>query len=135
MEWVETTGRTIAEALDARGVSLSLSANRHVMTVSCICLAEDFDPMLDLIGEIVMQPSFPEDEIVKRRGELLNAIRQDEDSPAAQAVQAMFAMLYPDGHPYGRPAKGRVETVSRPLITRDLAAGAAILTVGSDAVR
>jgi len=25
----------------------------------------------------------------------------------------MFAMIYPDGHPYGRPAKGRVETVSR----------------------
>jgi zinc protease len=103
----------IAEALDARGVSLSLSANRHVMTVSCTCLAEDFEPMVELIGEIVMEPQFPDDEIAKRKGELLNSIRQDEDSPAAQAVQAMFAMLYPDGHPYGRPAKGRAETVSR----------------------
>jgi zinc protease len=101
----------IAEALDARGVSLSLSANRHVMTVSCTCLAEDFEPMLALLGEIVMEPAFPDEEVTKRKGELLNSIRQDEDSPAAQAVQAMFAMLYPDGHPYGRPAKGRVETV------------------------
>ena len=102
----------IAEALDARGVSLSLSANRHVMTVSCTCLAEDFEPMLELIGEIAMQPSFPDEEIATRKGELLNSIRQDEDSPASQAVQAMFALLYPDGHPYGRPAKGRVETVN-----------------------
>src|SRR4051812_7251373 len=102
----------IAEALDARGVSLSFSANRHVMTVSCTCLAEDFEPMLELIGDMVMQPAFPDEEVAKRKGELLNSIRQDNDSPAAQAVQAMFAMLYPDGHPYGRPAKGRLDTVA-----------------------
>ncbi|HEV3215852.1 MAG TPA: pitrilysin family protein [Vicinamibacterales bacterium] len=103
----------IAEALDARGVSLSLSANRHVMTVGCTCLTEDFDAMLALIGEIVTGPSFPEEEIQTRKGEMLNAIRQDEDSPAAQAMMALFEMLYPGGHQYGRPAKGRVETVSR----------------------
>ncbi|MCM3879849.1 MAG: insulinase family protein [Vicinamibacterales bacterium] len=111
----------IAEALDERGVSLSVSANRHVLTVSCTCLSEDFEAMLDLVGEIVMEPSFPEEEIDTRRGEVLNAIRQDEDSPAATAVQTLFAMLYPNAHPYGRSAKGRVDTVGR--ITRgDLSA-------------
>jgi zinc protease len=103
----------IADALDARGVSLSLSANRHVMTIGCTCLTEDFEPMLELIAEITRQPSFPDEQIVKRKGEQLNAIRQDEDSPAAQAMMALFEMLYPGGHQYGRPAKGRVETVSR----------------------
>ena len=107
------TSDDIAEALDARGVSLSLSANRHVMTIGCTCLTEDFEPLLELIGEIAMQPSFPEDELEKRKGETLNAIRQDEDSPAAQAVKALFEMLYPDGHPYGRPVKGRADTVAR----------------------
>ena len=107
----------IAEALDARGVSLSVSANRHVLTVSCTCLSEDFEAMLDLVGDVVMQPSFPDEEVAKRKGEVLNAIRQDEDSPAATAMQALFAMLYPNAHPYGRPAKGRAETVGR--VTRD----------------
>ena len=102
----------IADALDARGVSLSLSANRHVMTIGCACLTEDFEPMLELIAEITRQPSFPEEEIAKRKGEQLNAIRQDEDSPAAQAMQALFELLYPGGHQYGRPAKGRVDTVT-----------------------
>ena len=106
----------IAEALDARGVSLSINANRHVLTVGCTCLSDDFEALLELVGDIVTQPSFPEDEIEKRKGEVLNAIRQDEDSPAAMAVLALFEMLYPNGHPYGRPAKGRVDTVSR--ITR-----------------
>lgn len=103
----------IAEALDARGASLSVGTNRHVLTVSCTCLSEDFESMLDLVGEIVMQPAFPDDELEKRKGEVLNAIRQDGDSPAAIAMQNLFAMLYPDRHPYGRPAKGHIDTVSR----------------------
>jgi zinc protease len=103
----------IAEAFDARGVSLSVSANRHVLTVNCTCLSEDFEAMLELIGEIVMEPAFPDEEIEKRKGEAINAIRQDEDNPAAMAMHALFEMLYPDQHPYGRPAKGTVDTVSR----------------------
>ncbi len=107
------TSDDIAEALDARGVSLAIAANRHVLTVTCSCLAEDFDAMLALVGDVVMRPSFPADEVEKRKGELLNAIRQDDDSPAARAVYAMFDLLYPGGHPYGRPPKGRAETVAR----------------------
>lgn len=107
------SSEAIAEALDARGVSLSIGANRHVMTATCTCLSEDFEVMLELVGEILMHPAFPEDEIEKRRGEVLNAIRQDEDSPAAMAMQSLFAMLYPDEHPYGRPAKGTATTVGR----------------------
>jgi zinc protease len=117
----QRSSEDIAEALDARGVSLSVSANRHVLTVNCTCLSEDFEAMLELLGEIVIEPAFPAEEIVKRKGEVLNAIRQDEDSPAAMAMQTLFAMLYPDEHPYGRPAKGRVETVSR-IERRDLQA-------------
>ena len=107
------TSDEIAEAFDERGVSLTVGANRHVMTVSCTCLSEDFEAMLELVGEIVMQPAFPDQEIEKRKGEVLNAIRQDEDNPAAMAMQALFAMLYPDQHPYGRPSKGTVDSVSR----------------------
>ena len=117
----QKTPEQIAEAFDERGVSLGVSANRHVMTVSCTCLADDFEAMLALAGEIAMQPAFPEQEIEKRKGELLNAIRQDEDNPAAMAMQTLFALLYPDQHPYGRPSKGTVESVSR-IERKDLVA-------------
>jgi zinc protease len=109
----EKTTDQIAEALDERGVSLTVGANRHVMNVSCTCLAEDFEAMLELVGEIVMRPAFPDREIDTRKGEVLNAIRQDEDNPAAMAMQALFMMLYPNQHPYGRPSKGSVDSVGR----------------------
>jgi zinc protease len=107
------TTEEIAEAFDERGVSLTIGANRHVMTVSCTCLSQDFEAMLELVGEIVMEPAFPDREIDTRKGEVLNAIRQDEDNPAAMAMQALFTMLYPDQHPYGRPSKGTIESVGR----------------------
>ncbi len=103
----------LADELDGRGVSLSVSATRHVLSLSCTCLAEDFEPILDLVGDIVMHPVFPEAEIATRRGEIITSIRQDEDSPAVMAVETLFAMLYPNRHPYGRRAKGTVETVER----------------------
>jgi zinc protease len=103
----------IADVLDARGVSLSVNANRHVLTASCTCLSEDFEEILNLIGELMMMPAFPEAEVDKRKGEVLNAIRQDEDSPAATAMQTLFSILYPTPHPYGRPSKGKIESVGR----------------------
>ncbi len=118
---LEKTTDQIAEALDERGVSLTVGANRHVMNVSCTCLSEDFEAMLDLVGEVVMQPAFPEREIETRKGEVLNAIRQDEDSPAAMAMHALFTMLYPNQHPYGRPSKGSVDSVNR-IERKDLVA-------------
>ena len=58
----------IAEVLDARGVSVTMGANRHVLTASCTCLSEDFEPMLSLLGEIVTDPAFPERPGRRREG-------------------------------------------------------------------
>ena len=109
-----TTTRTadqIAGELDSRGVSLDVSVTRHVLSVSCTCLAEDFEAMLALVGDVVRNPVFPEDEIATRRGEIVTSIRQDEDNPAVVALEELFALLYPDGHPYGRRGKGSVDSV------------------------
>ncbi len=111
----------IAEELDERGVSLRIRSTRHAMTLKCTCLAEDFDEVLALLMDIARRPTFPEDEIVKRRAEALTALRQDDDNPAVRAAESLFELLYGPGHPYGRRAKGTAETLER--ITRaDLAA-------------
>lgn len=101
----------IAEILDSRGVSLTIAVARHQLTLSCTCLAEDFEMMLDLIGDICMRPTLPEQEVETRRREIVTSIRQDHDNPAVVAVESLMGLLYPGGHPYGRPAKGTIETV------------------------
>ena len=107
------TADQIAEALDDRGVTLRISTNRHVLAISCTCLAEDFESILALISDVARHPVFPPDEIEKRRVEIITAIRQDQDNPAIRAGEALQSLLYGASHPYGRPAKGQIETVER----------------------
>ena len=52
-----------------------------------------------------------ESEVETRRGEIVTMIRQDEDSPATVANESLFALLYGEGHPYGRRARGTLASV------------------------
>jgi len=115
-----TAGRTaddIAELLDDRGVTLRIATNRHVITMSCTCLTEDFPDMLALTADVARAPVFPEGEIEKRRAETVTSIRQDQDNPAIRAGEALQELLYTSSHPYGRPPKGTLSAVER--ITRE----------------
>lgn len=119
-----TTARSaaaIADELDDRGVSLNIVVTRHLFSIDCTCLREDFDHVLSLLADIVMCPSIPESELTVRKGEVVTAIRQDEDNPAVRAVEELMALLYMEPHPYGRRAKGTIDSVER--TTRDVLLG------------
>ncbi len=110
------TASMMADELDERGVTLRVSSNRQAVTVSCTCLAEDFDDVLAIVADVVRHPTFPPAEIENRRSEALTILRQNEDNPSARAVDAVLELLYGWEHPYGRPPKGTVigvESVSR----------------------
>jgi zinc protease len=109
----------IAEELDRRGISLTVTVTRHSFTIVCTCLSEDFEPVLALLGDMLMAPSLAEEEIATRKGEVITAIRQDDDNPAVRAMETLMAHLYP-GHPYGRRTKGSIEVVES-LTRTDLA--------------
>src|SRR5205823_654722 len=111
------SGSEIAEELDSRGITLTIGVTRHLFSLVCTCLADDFEPVLALLGDIVMAPSLPDDEIAIRKREVITAIRQDDDNPLVRASEALMALLYPDGHPYGRRTKGSVAIVES--LTRD----------------
>jgi zinc protease len=96
---------------------MALTVTRHLFSLVCTCLAEDFEAVMALVGDIVKAPAVPEDELATRKGEMLTAIRQDQDNPAVRAVEALMALLYPPPHPYGLPAKGSPDVVER--LTRD----------------
>jgi zinc protease len=88
-----------------------------VTTLSCTCLSEDFGDVLTVLADVARNPVFPSGEIEKRRAETMTAIRQDLDNPGVRASEKLQALLYGAEHPYGRPAKGRIDTVER--FTRD----------------
>ena len=103
----------IAEELDSRGITLTVLITRHAFSLGCRCLSDDFEAVVALLADIIISPSLPEQEIATRKGEVITSIRQDDDSPAIRANEALMAALYPGGHPYGRRTKGSIETVER----------------------
>jgi zinc protease len=111
-----TTSRTadqLAAELDNRGVSLSVSVNRHALWLVCTCLTEDVEQILALVGDIAMCPAFPDAEVETRRGEIVTLIRQDQDNPGTVAMEALMRSLYGETHAYGRPIRGTLETIER----------------------
>jgi zinc protease len=109
-----TTSRSadeIAEALDSRGISLGVTVTRHLFSFICTCLADDFDEVMALLGDIIRTPSLPEPELIRRKGEVITMLRQDEDSPGVRATEGLMELLYPAPHPYGRRSKGTIAVV------------------------
>jgi len=103
----------ISEELDSRGITLTIIVTRHLFSIGCRCLSEDFEAVLTLLADIVMSPSLPADEIAMRKGEIITSIRQDDDNPAIRASETLMTLLYPDGHPYGRKTKGTIDLVEQ----------------------
>jgi zinc protease len=103
----------IADELDGCGVSLTTVVTRHLFTVSCTCLTEDFVRISRLLADVLMNPVVPDGELSTRKGEVITSLRQDEDSPAIRATEELMALLYGSDHPYGRRAKGTIQSVER----------------------
>jgi zinc protease len=105
------TADQIGDEVDSRGASLSVTVNRHGLSLICTCLVEDLAAMLELIADIAMHSSYPQHEVETRRSEIVTLIRQDEDNPSAMATEGLMADLYGQAHPYGRRPRGSVESV------------------------
>src|SRR5262245_60347862 len=57
------TAARIADDLEDRGVSLSITINRHAMWLVSTCLVEDLEPILALLADVITHPTFPRDEV------------------------------------------------------------------------
>src|SRR6187549_882479 len=60
------TAADIAEELDSRGITLSIGVTRHLFSLVCTCLADDFEPVFALLADIVTSPAIPEAELALR---------------------------------------------------------------------
>jgi zinc protease len=75
-------------------------------------LASDYTLLTDLLSEILMEPTFPEVEWEKLRGQILTQLGVLDTDTSYRADREFEAALYPVGHPFARPVMGTRETVS-----------------------
>jgi zinc protease len=111
------TATAIADELAAVGASLSVQAGWDTSQVRLFTLKRHLATSLDIFGDVLTRPTFPVEELDRQRSLMLSRLARLRDDPASVARLAVGAVLYGDGHPYGRPALGD-ETTLR-AITRD----------------
>ena len=104
------TGPELDRAIEFVGGSLEGEAGRDSGSLSLSVLKKDLGLGLDLLAEALLTPTFPEDELARRRVDIAAAIDRSEQDPGSVAARVMAELLYP-GHPYSRPVTGTVASV------------------------
>lgn len=107
---VSRSADAIADDLDGRGASLSVSASRHQVAVAAACLVDDVAPVLSIAADVLRAPALPEADVHTRRAELITTIRQEDDDPASVAANRFMEELYA-AHPYARRVRGTATSV------------------------
>jgi zinc protease len=130
-----TTTRT-AEQFSAEsdfiGLSFNSRAELESTSVAIDFLKKDTDTALALLADVVLHPSFPEDEVKKLVAQRQDSLRSAKDNPQ-QVLGLYFAKALYGDHPYGRPEGGDEASVGK--ITRaDVSAQYAKLYTPANAV-
>jgi zinc protease len=117
-----TTTRTalqISEELAGLGATLGLGADLDTGFVNLSALKDKLDPALAIFADVVLNPSFPADELERLRKRRVAQIQQEGAQPVGIALRVLPGLIYGPGHAYGMPltGSGTIESVGK--ITRD----------------
>jgi len=103
----------IAEEIAQLGATLSTNATWDASSLSVSALSENIDRALEVWTDVLLQPSFSEEDLARVRENLLSTLARRKDSPPLVAGLTFARALYGQRHPYGWPANGTEESVRR----------------------
>lgn len=114
------TDEELARELETFAISLSGSANMDSATVYANCLPENLDRAMSLMAEVVLEPTFPQEQFDRLQKQILTGLAIDSESPQYLADREFRRRLY-SNHPYSRTATGEIDDVQAltPDILRD----------------
>ncbi len=108
---------TLNEAIEGVGAGVAFWSGIHNTGFSTKALREDFPDMVQLLGSMLREPSFPADHLERIRAQRLTGLREREQNPRAIADLLFTQNLYPADHPYHYDPAGTFESIG--AIQRD----------------
>jgi zinc protease len=113
------SSREIADEVARIGASLSAGASSDYTIVGASALSQFNDQILALMAEIVLQPSFPENEVELAKQNTKESLRQQRAQPTFLASEMVSRVIYGE-HPYAvvAPSIESIDRVSRDEFVR-----------------
>jgi zinc protease len=96
----------IADEAALLGTALSSGANMDSSSVGASSLTKNFPGVLDLISDIVLHPTFPPDEVERRRASRLAAFTDERSDPDTIVARTGVSALFGQHHPFGYDNSG-----------------------------
>lgn len=106
------SGNQIAEFFDSIGGSIEMSSQRNTTYLQCLVLKEDLEAALGYAREVLVEPTFPQDEFAKVQRIQLGRIAARKAQPQSEILDFWTAQL-PPASPYSRTPLGTEDSVAR----------------------
>jgi zinc protease len=100
----------IAEAMEALGGTLGASAGWDVARVSTTVTSPKIDAALEILADVVRNPTFKDEEIERYRAQAIDDLNVQLSQPGAIARYVAARVVFGDA-PYGHPATGTPESL------------------------
>jgi len=100
----------IAKEIDSVGGVLNAFTSKEMTSFYCRVLSENLPLAADLLTDIFLNPSFPEDEIEREKQVICQEIAQLEDSPEDLVHEILGTMFWLDD-PLGQPILGTIPNI------------------------
>jgi predicted Zn-dependent peptidase len=101
----------IAREMDAIGGNLDAFTGKETICFSVKALSNHVPIALDVLSDLVLNPTFADMDIERERGVILEEIKIDEDNPDV-LVHEIFTQNFWKDQPLGKPILGTTKTVS-----------------------
>ncbi|HWS90302.1 MAG TPA: pitrilysin family protein [Pyrinomonadaceae bacterium] len=112
----------IVNELDSLGARLQTFSNLDLSFVKVRATSENLRPTLGILADVVLNPSFPEDQFKIQKERRLAQIGQEKAQATAAAMRVLPGILYGASHAYGKPLSGSgTEKSVEPVTREDLA--------------
>ena len=105
------TSQEISSEFEFMGTQLNISVGRERTVFSTATIDRYFAKAMELISDIVKNPSFPPDEFDRIRKERLTSLRRLRDDSTALASRVAPGLIYGSDSAYGHPIGGTEESV------------------------
>ena len=111
----------IADAIERIGGVLSTTGGFDASAVRVNVPAARLGDALPIMADVVIRPSFPEQELARVRQEWITSLLQARDDPSSVAAMSFARVLFGAAHRYGTGTSG-TESTLRQLTSADLRA-------------
>jgi len=110
-----TTTRTadqIAETMESAGGRIGYIAGNNSFDIVAESLSGDFDRTLDVLADVLQNPTFPDDLLARERAVQVAEFKQEQDQILRKGQQALRETIFAR-HPYRLNILGKPETVAK----------------------